>query len=257
MKVSCSNGFAPGDIVRQRRPCLVGDWKIQFTGVFFLPLFNATDAALDFKNDLVSSQMPFPQRVRLLLGSLSPSKFGGEISSFADSGCLSQILYPGSKFFPSRIPDPGSKFFLFWIPDPGYKFFPFWILDPRSALKNFSILTQKNGFSALRNMIRIFHPGSGFRNQILTFYPSRILILYPRSQIQGSKRPLSPDPGSLIRIRNTGDFRFAQAAGGSVGYWLSTRAVVWKTHSMDQLLNALCAKKNSLYILFTRYLYNF
>jgi hypothetical protein len=25
MKVSCSNGFAPGDIVRRRRPCLVGD----------------------------------------------------------------------------------------------------------------------------------------------------------------------------------------------------------------------------------------
>ncbi len=32
--------------------------------------------------------MPFPQRVRLLLGSLSPSKFGDEISSFADPGCF-------------------------------------------------------------------------------------------------------------------------------------------------------------------------
>jgi hypothetical protein len=57
IKVSCSNGFAPGDVVRGRRLCFVGDWKIQFTGVF--PLFNATDASLDCKNDLVSSQNAF------------------------------------------------------------------------------------------------------------------------------------------------------------------------------------------------------
>ncbi len=57
MKVSCSNGFAPGDVVRRRRPCLVGEWKIQFTGVF--PLYNAKDAALDCKNDLVPSQNAF------------------------------------------------------------------------------------------------------------------------------------------------------------------------------------------------------
>jgi hypothetical protein len=88
-------------------------------------------------------KMPFPQRVRLLLGSLSPSKFGGEISSFADLGCLSQILYPGSEIFPSRIPDPGSKFFPFWIPDPGPEFFHpgSWIPDPHQ--RNFSILTKK------------------------------------------------------------------------------------------------------------------
>ncbi len=55
MKVSCSNGLAPGDVVWRRR--LVGEWKIQFTGVF--PLFNATDAALDCKNDLVASQNAF------------------------------------------------------------------------------------------------------------------------------------------------------------------------------------------------------
>ncbi len=57
MKVSCTNGFAPGDVVRGRRMCLVGDWKIQFTGVF--PLYNTTDAALDCKNYLVSSQNAF------------------------------------------------------------------------------------------------------------------------------------------------------------------------------------------------------
>ncbi len=54
MKVSCSKGFGPGDVFPWRQTCLVGDWKIQFTGLF--PLFNATDAALDCKNDLVSSQ---------------------------------------------------------------------------------------------------------------------------------------------------------------------------------------------------------
>ncbi len=57
MKVCCSNGFAPGDVVWWQQPCLVGDWKIQFTGVF--PLFNATDVTLDCKNDLVSSQNAF------------------------------------------------------------------------------------------------------------------------------------------------------------------------------------------------------
>jgi hypothetical protein len=140
--------------------------------------------------------MPFPQRVRLLLGSLSPSKFGDEISSFADPGCLSQIQDPGFEFFPSQIPDSGSKFFLSWIPDPGSKFFPSGVLDPGSASKNLSILTPKNCFLALRNMIPVFHPGSGSQIRILTFYPSLILILCPRSRIQGSKRHRSPDSGS-------------------------------------------------------------
>ncbi len=162
--------------------------------------------------------MPFPQRVRLLFGSLSPSKFGDEISSFADPGCLSRILDPGFEFFPSQIPDPGSKFFASWIPDPGSEFIPSRILDPGCALKNLSILTKKNGFSAHRNMIQIFDPGSGSRIWILTFYLSQIPILDPRSRIQGSKRHRIPDPGYRIRICNIGDFGFAQAVGGSVGY---------------------------------------
>jgi hypothetical protein len=62
-------------------------------------------------------------------------------------------------------------------------------------------------------MIRVFHPGSRSWSRILTFYPSRILILYPRSRFQGSKRHRSPDPGSRIWIRNTGDFCSAQAWG--------------------------------------------
>ncbi len=196
--------------------------------------------------------MPFQQRVRLLFGSLSPSKFGDKISSFADPGCLSQILDPGSEFFPSRFPDPGSKLFSSWIPDPGSEFFPSRILDLGYALKNLSILTTKNGFSALRNMIRVFHPGSGSRIWILTFYLSRIPILDPRSWIQGSIRHRILDSGSRIRIRNTGDFGFAQAVGGSVGYWHSTGAAVLTTHWMDQLSEAfMCKEEFSIYFIFT------
>ncbi len=196
--------------------------------------------------------MPFPQRVQLLFGSLRPSKFGDKISSFADPGCLSRILDPGSKLFPSRFPDPGSKFFSSWIPDPGSEFFPSRILDPGWALKNSSILTKKNGFSALRNMIRVLHPESGSRIWILTFYLSRIPILDPRFRIQGSKRHRIPDSGFQIRIRNTGDFGFAQAVGGSVGYWLSTGAAVLTTHSVNQLSEAfMCKKEISVYCIFT------
>jgi hypothetical protein len=162
--------------------------------------------------------MPFSQRVRLLLGSSSPSKFGDEISSFADLICLSQIPDPGSEFFPSQISDSESKFFYPGSLIPGSEFFPTGVLDPGSASKNLSILTQNNGFSALRNMIWVFHPGSGSQIRILTLYPSLILILCPRSRIQGSKRHRSLDPRSRIRIRNTGNFGFAEAVGGTVGY---------------------------------------
>jgi hypothetical protein len=91
------------------------------------------------------------------------------------------ILNPGSDFFPSRIPDPNC-------------------LHPGSSSKNLSILTpkkQKNGFQALKNMIRVVHPGSRIR--ILTFS-------HPGSRIQGSKRYPIPDPGSgsatLIPVRH-------------------------------------------------------
>ena len=149
--------------------------------------------------------MPFPQRVWILFGSLSPSKFGDKISSFADPGCLSRILDPGSEFFPSRIPDPGSQFCTSWISDHGSEFFPSRMLDSGSASKNLSILAKKNGFSALRNMIRVFHPGSGSRIWILTFYLSQIPILNPRSRSwipdpksrdQKGTGSLIPDPGS-------------------------------------------------------------
>ncbi len=54
MNVSCSNGFAPWDVVRRQWRSSSWWWKNWFTGVF--PLLNSTDAALYCKNDLVSSQ---------------------------------------------------------------------------------------------------------------------------------------------------------------------------------------------------------
>ncbi len=125
------------------------------------------------------------------------------------------------------ITDPESRIRMFPIPDPKYWIQIFSILNSGSHILIFSILgpgarmhikelkyfNQKNGFSALRNMIQVFHPGSGSRIWILTFYLSQIPILDPRSQIQGSKRQRIPDPRSRIRIRNTGDFGFAQAVG--------------------------------------------
>jgi hypothetical protein len=169
----------------------------------------------------------------------------------------SRILDPGSECFQSRIQDPGSKFFPSWIPDPRFEFFPSQILDSGCISKNLSILTKKNGFSALRNMIRVFHPGSGSQIWILTFYLSWIPILDPRSRIQGSKRHRIPNLGSWIRIRNTGDFGFVQAVGGSICYWLSTGDAVLRTHSMDQLWKAFkCKKEFSVYFI-SHYLSNF
>jgi hypothetical protein len=84
--------------------------------------------------------------------------------------------------------DPGSL-----IPDLNFFHHGSWIPD---AIKEFKYFNQKNGFSALRNMIRVFHPGSGSWIWILTFYLSQIPIMDPRSRIQGSKRHRIPDPGS-------------------------------------------------------------
>jgi hypothetical protein len=63
-------------------------------------------------------------------------------------------------------------------------------------IKEFKYFIQQNGFSALKNMIQVYHPGSGSRIWILTFYLSQIPNLDPRSQIQGSKKHQIPDPGT-------------------------------------------------------------
>ncbi len=143
-------------------------------------------------------KMPFPQRVRLLFGSLSPSKFGDEISSFADPGCLSWILDPGSEFFPSQIPDPGTKFFPSWIPDPGSEFFPSRILDPGCASKNLSILTKKivSQLSEIWSGFSIPDPDPGSGSWLFTYPGSWSWIPDPKSRDQQGTGSLIPDPGS-------------------------------------------------------------
>ncbi len=91
--------------------------------------------------------------------------------SVADPGCLSRI--PDPTFF-----HPGSRIRTVSIPDPG------------SSSKNLSILTpkkQKNGFLALKNMIRVVHPGSRIR--MLTFSHSG-----SRGQKGTQSRIPDPDP---------------------------------------------------------------
>jgi hypothetical protein len=85
------------------------------------------------------------------------SKKTREVGQRQCCGSRMFIPYPGSKFFPSRIPDPPSK--------------------------NLSILTQKidsKKKKALGNIIRVVHPGSGSG----FFYPTRI---------QGSKKHRIPE----------------------------------------------------------------
>jgi hypothetical protein len=137
-----------------------------------------------------------------------------------------------------------------FIPDPNFFHSGSRILDPNffhpgCASKNLSILTQKNDFTALRNMIRVFHPGSGSRIWILTFYLSQILILDPRSRIQGSKRHRIPDPDSQ-------HCRFQVCSGCRGWRWLLTfkGRCCLATHSMDQLSEAfMCKKEFSVYFI--------
>ncbi len=124
-------------------------------------------------------KMPFPQRVWLLLGSLSPSKFGDEISSFADPGMF--IPDPRSRIPISSITDPRSWIQIFFILHPWSQILIFSIPDPGSRIRieEFKYFNQKKMVSQLSEIC------SGFpsRIRILTFYPSQILILYPRSRI--------------------------------------------------------------------------
>jgi hypothetical protein len=65
---------------------------------------------------------------------------------------LDKLYYkPNINYYYSRVADPGclSRIRIFSIPDPG------------SISKNLSILTKKNVFYTLGNMIRVVHPGSG------------------------------------------------------------------------------------------------
>ncbi len=154
--------------------------------------------------------MPFPQRVWLLFGSLSPSKFGDKISSFADLGCLSQKLDPESEFFPSRSPDPGSTFFPSQIPDSRIKIFS--VRDPwsGSASKNLSILAQK----MISKLSEIW---SGFF--IPDPDPDFLAIPDPNlgSQILEQEVKNAPDPRSQILDPDPQHWRFWICSGCS-GY---------------------------------------
>ncbi len=94
-----------------------------------------------------------------------------------------------------RIVDvyPGSDFF--FIPDPNF-------FHPGSASKNSSILTQRYGFYALGNIIRVVHPGS-----------RSWLFIHPGSRGQKStgsriRNTDPPDPDPLHRFAATGPVLF-------------------------------------------------
>jgi hypothetical protein len=78
----------------------------------------------------------------IIVGTYALKSLGGDFSdvfsSVTDPGCFSRSRID---FFPSRIPDP--NFF-----------------HPGSVSTILSILTPKNGFQALGNMIWVVHPGS-------------------------------------------------------------------------------------------------
>ncbi len=152
--------------------------------------------------------MPFLQRVRLLFGSLSPSKFGDEISTFADLGCLSRILNPKSEYFPSRIQDTGSNFFPSWIPDPGFQFFPSRVLDPGRIIKNLSILTKKmvSQLSEIWSRFSILDPDPRSESWLFTYPRSRSWIPDPKFRDQKGNWSLILDPGSGFATLEISDF---------------------------------------------------
>ncbi len=156
--------------------------------------------------------MPFPQRVWLLLGSLSPSKFGGRISSFADSGMF--------------IPDHRSRIRIFSIPDPGFWIQIFSILDPwsriwifsipnpgsRIPIKEFKCFNWKKWFLSSQK----YDPG----------FPSRIRIPDPDpdpvSQIPNPGVKKAPEPWSRIPDPNLQHWRFRLGSGCRGYCWLLT-----------------------------------
>jgi hypothetical protein len=100
------------------------------------------------------------------------------------------ILDPGSRIRLFSIPDPGSRIRTVSIPDPGSRIVKeFKYFNPKKPKKWF--------LSSKKIWYGLFHPGS--RIPMLTFS-------HPGSRIPdpGVKKHPIPDPGSRIRIRNTG-----------------------------------------------------
>ncbi len=252
MKVSCSNGLTPGDVVGRRWQCLVGEWKIQLTGVFHL--FNAADAALDGKNDLVSSQNAFSTK-----GSIIPRFFKSQqIWRRNFQFCWSGMFIPDPR---SRIPNPNFFHPRSWILDPNFS-----ILDPWSRIQIFSIPDPGSRIRIKEFMY--FNPKKWFLSsqKYDPGFPPRIRIPYldpdflpipdpdPVSQIPNPGVKKAPEPWSRIPNPDSQHWRFwlAQAVGGTVGYWPSTGAAVLTTHLMDQLSEAFMWKKEiSVYFIST------
>ncbi len=187
--------------------------------------------------------MPFPQRVRLLFGSLSPS--WRQDFPFCWSGMF--ILNLGSRIRIFSIPDPGSKFFPSWIPDPGSEFFPSRMLDPGSASKNLSILTKKKMVSQHSEIWSgsIPDPDSGSESWLFTYPGSRSWIPDPESRGQKGTGSLIPDP-DLQHWR----FLVCSDCGGSVGYWLSTGAAVFSNSFNGSALRGFYVQKRILCIFY-------
>ncbi len=114
-------------------------------------------------------------------------------------------VYPGSRIRLFSIPDPGS-----WIPDPWSQIRTASIPDPGSSSKNLSILTPKKAKKWFLSSKK-YDPGCSSRipDPDADFLPSRI-------PDPGVKK--APNPGSRIRIRNTGindtGSKFATDTGG-------------------------------------------
>ncbi len=153
-------------------------------------------------------KMPFPQMVRLLFGFLSPSKFVDEISSFADLGCLSRILDPGSECFPSRIQDPGSIFFLSWIPDPKFEFFH---PGSRIHIKEFKYFNKKKWFLSSQKYDTGFPSRIRIPDLDLDYLP--ILDPDPGSQIPNPGIKKAHDPWSRIPDPDSQHWRFRVCSG--------------------------------------------
>ncbi len=160
------------------------------------------------------------------------------------------ILDRGSRIRIFSILDPGSWIKIFCILDPWSRIRIFSLPDPgsRMRIKEFRYFNQKKWFLSYQK----YDPCFGSRIRIPDLDPNFLPIPDPDpgSQIPNPWIKKVPDPWSRIRLCNIGDFRFAQAAGGSVGYWLSTGAAVLTTHSMDQLSEAFMCNKRILRIFY-------
>ncbi len=159
-------------------------------------------------------KMPFPQRVRLLFGSLSPSKFGDKISSFADLGCLSRIPNPQSEYVShpgSRILDPNFFHLGSLIPD--LNFFSFPGPGSRMHIKEFKYFNQKmvSQLSEIWSRFSIPDPDPGSGSWLFTYPRSRSWIPDPESRDQKGNGSLILDPGSGFATLEIS--RFAQAQG--------------------------------------------